>query len=165
MSYLKVVNGTKYTLYGMIGYITENRDTYPPLLLGVGINPDFAYEEMTVAKQIFNQTDGRPYKQLIFSFDADIDLTQDELRSISYEIASFFKNEYQILMSIHFDTVNTHIHYVMNSVNIRTEKKLQMSKQYIYHFKRFINEILERYQLSPIDLYEASALAGDSGEA
>ena len=163
MSYLKVVNGNQYTLYGMIDYITKERDVYPPILQGVGVNPAFAYEEMSAAKQAFNKTEKRQYKQFIFSFDQGIDLSQGELLSISYEIASFFNNEYQIMSSIHFDTLNTHIHYVVNSINLFTGKKLQVSKQSVYRFKLFINEILKRYGLSPIDLYTDSNDDADNG--
>lgn len=122
-------------------------------MAGIGINKNRAHEEMLLAKILSNQTGGRQYKHFIFSFDDDIALSNDDIMKIGYEIGSYYANEYQISMAVHLDTNNTHIHYVLNSVNIYTGTKFRQSRGDLFNYKLYVNDILKNYNLSPITMY------------
>lgn len=157
MSYFKFVNQNPRTLFGIINYATNEEKTNKTLIYGFGIDPAHAFEEMDAVKQMWHQTSGRQYKHFIFSFDSNIDLPNNILMNIGCDIGAYFANEYQILMAIHFNTNNIHIHYVLNTVNMFTGRKFSITKRDMYNYKLYINQILQRYNLPLIELYDNKA--------
>ena len=154
MSYFKFIHKNPRTLSGVISYAKNDAKTHPDLMYGFGVDPESAFEEMATVKQIWNQTDRRQYKHFMFSFDSDIKLSKNDLMDVGYKIGAYYANEYQILMVMHSNTNNTHIHYILNTVNMFTGKKFSITKRDIYNYKLYINQILQSYDLSPIELYD-----------
>ncbi len=154
MSYFKFIHQNPRTLFGEIRYVKDENKTFPALVYGFGVNPDSAFEEMDTVKKLWNKTDGRQYKQYMFSFDRNITLPENIIMEIGYKIGVYYANEYQILMGIHLNTKNIHIHYVLNTVNMFTGAKFSITKRDIYNYKLYINEILQSYDLSLIELYD-----------
>lgn len=153
MSYFKFVNKNPRNLIGIVDYVKGEKRSSLSLVYGFGIDPEYAVEEMETIKKIWNQTDGRQYKHYIFSFDNDVTLPQQTLIKIGQEIGAYYADDYQILMAMHFDTNNIHIHYVLNTVNMFTGKKFNLSKAEIFKYKLYINQILNQYNLAPLALY------------
>ncbi|WP_371371034.1 relaxase/mobilization nuclease domain-containing protein [Sporomusa aerivorans] len=155
MSYFKVINQNPRTLYGIIHYAkSERKNSLPPCADGLGVSPETAFEEMDAVKRIHNQTEGRQYKHFMFSFDSGISLPHETLLEIGHKIGSYFSGEYQIVSYMHFDKRNTHIHYILNTVNVFTGQKFRITKRDFYNYKLYINEILGNYDLSPLTLYD-----------
>ncbi len=153
MSYFKIVDENPRTLFGIIRYVKDDGKTTLQLMCGFGVDPETAFEEMDFTKRIWNQIDGRQYKQFIFSFDSDIVLPTETLMEIGRKIGTYYAAEYQILMVIHFNTANIHIHYILNTVNVFTGKKFSMTRRDMYNYKLYINQILQQYDLPLIELY------------
>ena len=153
MSFLRIVHGNPRTLFGIIRYVKDTGKTIPLLMDGFNIDPETAFEEMDFTQRIWNKTGGRQYKQFIFSFDSDVVLSRNTLMEIGRKIGAYYAVEYQILMVMHFNTANIHIHYILNTVNIFTGKKFSMTKRDMYNYKLYINQILQQYGLPLIALY------------
>lgn len=158
MSILKFIGSNRRTLYGVIRYVKRDGNA---LVYGFGVNPDYAVEEMRLVKEVFNQTEGREYKHFIFSFDSNINLSNEVIFEIGYRIGLYYAGEYQILMAVHFDTANTHVHYVVNSVNMQTRRKFNQSGEDLANYKVYVNEILKDYNLSPVYIYTGKEVAID----
>lgn len=154
MSYLKVVNQNPRTLFGIIHYVKNEAKTTSPLMYGFGLSPEYAFEEMDYIKNLFHKEDGREYKHFIFSFDSNMNLTVNKMMTIGVQIGSYFADGYQILMVLHLNTNNPHIHYVLNTVNMFTGNKFSITKGDFYNYKIYINQILQQYALPLIPLYE-----------
>ncbi len=154
MSYFKFIHQNPRTLFGVIYYVNNEAKTHPDLMYGFGVDPDSAFEEMATVKQLWNQTDGRQYKHFMFSFDSDIKLSKNDLMDVGCKIGAYYANDYQILMVMHSNTNNTHIHYILNTVNMFTGKKFSITKRDIYNYKLYINQILKSHNLSLIELYD-----------
>ncbi|WP_094607186.1 hypothetical protein SPSIL_058070 [Sporomusa silvacetica DSM 10669] len=164
MSYFEFVGKNPRTLYGMINYAKNEKKTKPPLMYGFGVHPDSAYEEMSAVKEIWHQTGGRKYRQFFFSFDSNVNLPDEILMEIGYKIGLYYANDYQILMTMHFNTNNIHIHYVLNTVNIYTGKKFRQIRQDLYNYKLYINQILNSYNLPLIKMHLTKAEAAELDE-
>ena len=128
MSYFKVIHNNPRTLFGVIHYVKDGDKAIPALMHGFGIDPEIAFEEMEVAKILWNQTDGRQYKHFIFSFDSDVVLSQNVLMEIGRKIGAYYADDYQILMVMHFNTANIHIHYILNTVNIFAKSNQKLNQ-------------------------------------
>ena len=157
MSYFKFINQNPRTLFGVVNYVQNEKKTDLTAMYGFGVNPESAFEEMDTVKKLWNQTDGRQYKHFMFSFDSDITLSQKVIMDIGREIGEYYANEYQILMVMHSNTNNIHIHYILNTVNMFTGKKFSITKRDMYNYKLYINKILQSYNLSLIELYDDNA--------
>lgn len=156
MSYFKFIHQNPRTLFGVIHYVKNEKKTYPTTMYGFGVDPESAFEEMDTVKKLWHQTGGRQYKHFMFSFDSDIKLSQNALMDIGRKIGEYYANEYQILMVMHSNTNNIHIHYILNTVNMFTGKKFSITKRDIYNYKLYINQILQSHNLSLIELYDNS---------
>lgn len=155
MSYFRFINKNPRTLFGIIRYVKDDEKICLPMMYGFNVNPETAFEEMDAVKLIWNKTGGRQYKHFVFSFDSDIVLSQQAIMNIGYKIGCYYADEYQILMVVHFNTSNTHIHYVLNTVNMVNGKKFSMTKRDEYNYKLYINKVLKEYRLSMLDLHDS----------
>ncbi|GBG56595.1 mobilization protein [Sporomusaceae bacterium FL31] len=157
MSYFEFVGKNPRTLYGILKYVKNEEKTKHPLMYGFGLQPDSAYEEMKAVQKLWHQTNGRQYRQFFFSFDSNINLPDEILMKIGYEIGLYYANDYQILMTMHFNTSNIHIHYVLNTVNVYTGKKFRQTKLDLFNYKLYINQILSSYKLPLIEMHLTQA--------
>jgi hypothetical protein len=157
MSIVEFVNENPRTLYGIIRYVKNDSKTKPALIIGFGLDPSIAFEEMLFTKIAYHKEAGRQYKQIVVSFaKSDTDkLTDHVLMNISQEIASYYSKKYQILMGVHFNKPNIHMHFIINSVSPYNNKKFASSTVDLYLFKKHVDAILIRYHLSPVCMYRS----------
>lgn len=152
MAVLRYVKESPRTLYGVLEYVSDNKKTSPELIFGIGVNPQRAFEEMMLVKQLHIKERQRQYKQIILSFDEEESskLPISQLLQIGLQVGEFWGKDYQVLGAIHTDGRNTHIHYIVNSVNIHTGRKFTSSRMEMQNHKLESNKILEARGLKPI---------------
>lgn len=153
MSILSFKAGNRYSLEGMIDYITNPDKTQNQIISGLGVNPNYALQEMQLVKELFHQNGGRLYKQIIFSFDRDIQLSSETIQEISERIGLLFAQNYQVLLAVHFNTSYIHVHYCINTVNVNSGGKYSQSLAELRRYKENINLVLAEYGLNPIKYY------------
>lgn len=154
------------SLQEMYEYMVNPIKTDEHLIFGIGINPRYALEEMQIAQQMFCKKEENDYKQVILSFDFDIALPVSKIKEVAEIIGRLlFSEEYQVFGTIHLDTKNIHVHYLINSVNVSNGKRFRQSKS-VYWYKKEANKILNIYGLNSIYCYEGSyAIVEPSSEA
>ena len=74
---------------------------------------------------------------------------------VALEIARRFAqhkyfNGFQLIYAVHLDTENIHTHFVVNSVNLETGQKWQLSPKQLQELKDYSDEIIAGYNLSVI---------------
>lgn len=142
-------------LRAILRYATRNGAIKQQYVSGLGINPASAFEEMTMAKQIFHQEEGKQYLHLVISSD-QIMRQPGIMHLVGKELAGFY-GQYQVLVATHDDTHNLHSHLIVNSVNMQTGKKLSQRRKDFWKFFTFANKVFAKYGLQPIgaeQLYE-----------
>ena len=154
MSHLRFFNGQPRTLSGILEYTLPEEDTPS---IGINLYPDTAYEEMQAVKEIFRKPGGRKYKHYVLSFEEEVQLPAETLLEIGHKIGQYFADEYQLLISAHQNTDNLHLHFVQNTINMLTGKKLNLTKGDMLDVKIHANKVLAEYQLNPIDLHNTPA--------
>ena len=129
----------------IIDYITDPHKTCNDLIGGIGVNKANALERMNTVKEYYNKSGGREYIHFCVSFKGkqDADIVYD----IGERIALFYK-EYQVLFSVHLNTYNTHIHFIINTVCVNDGHKFTQSKSNLQELKNYIDTVIQSFGLS-----------------
>lgn len=131
-----------------INYITKDGKTASNLITGINCNPESAFYEMMITKQIFNKESGRQFIHFTHSYSDKEKITPELAHEISLKLIAQerFKG-FQILAATHVDKHHLHTHYVLNTVNIETGLKWQQSDKQLESLKKYSNQLCEEYGL------------------
>lgn len=162
MSILKIEKHERYTLNGMIEYLRDTKIHEGKVYYfgSIYASPNNPLIDMMNIKMLWNQVRGRQYRQIVLS------LTKDESRTeyygaflrASWNAASLIAQYFncQVVFAIHANTDNIHTHFVLNSVNFRDGKKIQISKDDTVKLKEIINRILNEAGLKKVYYYKSN---------
>ena len=91
---------------------------------------------------------GREKLHFIQSFNPEDNLTYETAHEIANKMANEFFNGFQVVVATHQDTEHIHSHFVVNSVNFETGKKIQFSQKELERLKQYSNKLCMQYGLS-----------------
>lgn len=131
-------------------YHGQKNMTEDEKLLGSEGIPDGSSQEeviywMMKTKEIFGLESGVQCKHLIVSFGEKPTWTRKKLRKIMKRIVGFWKERYQIFWGVHYKITekgpNYHLHILLNTVDMKTGKRLNMSNKLWWKFKKNTTKI------------------------
>ncbi len=117
------------------------------LVSGLDCSPESVYEEFINTKLLHGKDDGRMYYHFVQSFPKDEVLTPETAHEIAMKLAEFYKG-FEVLVSTHTDREHLHSHFIINSVNFETGKKLHQSASAIGEIRQKSDELCKKYGLS-----------------
>jgi len=145
-----------------INYITKDEKTSEHLITGINCNPESAFNEMMITKRMYNKERGRQFIHFVHSFSDKEDITPEIAHEISLKLIEHAKFEgFQILAATHTDRKHLHTHFILNTVNLETGKKWQLSTNEVKELIRYSNKLCEQYGLKYSFVYEK----GDKSKA
>ncbi len=149
--YLTSASQTRSLPRKMIGYILDPQKTNETLVGGIGCLPkvEDALRSMELTKAIHHKTDGRQVIHSVLSFDAKEPVTEQEVLSISKQIAREVYRDYQCVIAVHTNTVHLHSHFIVNSVGVHGHK-FSLRRKEFFQQRNMINQILIRNGKQPI---------------
>ena len=119
-------------------------------MAGIDCDPQNAYDDMMLTKELFHKTNGRQYKHFIYSFPPGETITPEQVlenaQRLMMETPAL--QGYQALIAVHQDRKHIHAHIVVNSVHTETGYKLQWSKQDLADLKERCNTLSQTQGLS-----------------
>lgn len=109
-----------------------------------------ALHEMRRTKELWEKRGGRQYKHYIQSFSPEESkhLSAQTVNAMGLEWAQQNFPGHEVFVSTHTDRGHTHNHFVVNSVNFETGKKIHLEKMALERFKTLSDEICVRHGLS-----------------
>lgn len=153
MAVIKMINrekGKTYALKAVIDYIQNPMKTENGLLVSAkDCLVECAYEQMLVTKMDFKQNTGRQYIHFTQSFSEYDPLDSKTAHEIGQKLLAYFDG-FQGVVAIHTNTKQLHNHIVLNSVNFKTGRKIQNSRQDLENLKKFSDELCIQYNLSVV---------------
>lgn len=150
MSIIKFINGKNRGAKALkqgIRYVLNPEKTSPHLVGGRGITVSTVYQDMQTVQRLMGKEEGRSYIHFILSFNEEI--YNQQLRQIAEECAAYFTDN-QSVWAVHDNTAYRHIHFIVNTVNVRDGKKFSQSKREMLSFRETVNGILERHGITAI---------------
>lgn len=151
MAIIEFINGKNNSLSALkrvLAYITNPAKTEEHLKEGHNCNIQKAYNDFSIIKDSYHQTNGRQYVHFTQSFAPYDKVTPEIVKQIADELVkdpSF--NGYQVAYAVHTDKVHLHTHFVINTVNIDNGKKWRQSKEELQELKDYSDEICKKYGL------------------
>ena len=145
-------NKTYEAMRRVINYITRSDKTNDDLIYGFYCGKETAYDDFVQVKQLYGKEKGRQYIHFVQSFSPDENITPELANEIARRLISHsaFKG-FQILIATHTDTPHIHTHFVINSVNVETGLKWQLSAEELQSIKDYSDELCREYGLNVID--------------
>ena len=155
MAILEIIATSSRNLKNTIEYILNDEKTSNSLTCGIGLNPNYAYEEMTYTKIVYNQNWGLEYKHFIVSLSPEESnrTSEDVLLSAGKEIGYFFPKYQQVLIALHTNKDHMHLHFIINNINSGNGKRLDITKRMFENLRLHIDRVLEKYALEPLLRY------------
>lgn len=149
MAIIKAVN-SKSSIVTAINYITKKEKTEEKLISGIDCNPETAIDEMKATKELYDKDDGRQYAHYIQSFNPIDNISYEKAHEIGKE---FIENNdkfkgHEIIMATHKDKDHVHNHFIINSVNYETGKKLHTTKYEYQAMKDISNKLSKDHGLT-----------------
>ncbi len=146
MSILKMVNETGTNLqrlYDKVDYLKADSKTNRGKLVGSSnCMSRFIVEEMLAVKKLTHKTGGRMWVEFVLSVTPeDKNRPDTAYMELAKDFVTLF-GEYQVLYAVHRDSSVRHIHFMLNTVSIRTGKKFSQSPSGLQRLKAKTNDIL-----------------------
>lgn len=132
----------------VLGYVSQEKKTMREdrkYVTGINCNPQTAYEEMRLTKQLYGKTDGRQYYHLVQSFPKGYDITPEKAHQIAREFASKAFGKYECVVATHIDREHIHSHIVFNSVSFVDGKKYHSNLDSVKKLMNLSDEICSKY--------------------
>lgn len=107
---------------------------------------------MRIVKEYYNKKAGREYIHFVVFFKGKQDA--DIVYGIAERICMLYA-DYQVLFSVHLNTRNTHIHFVLNTVSVTDGHKYSQSKADMQNLKKCIESIINQSGLLYEEIYES----------
>lgn len=138
------------SLKRIINYVTQPKKTEEHLMAGIDCDPQNAYDDMMLTKELFHKTNGRQYKHFIYSFPPGEAVTPEQVLENAQRLVMETPalQGYQALIAVHQDRKHIHAHIVVNSVHTEMGDKLQWSKQDLADLKERCNTLSQAQGLS-----------------
>ena len=116
------------------------------LVTGINCRPDTVYEDFLRTKQLYHKEGGVLFYHMVQSFPKGADVDPKEAHAAAVELAGYFK-DYEVLVCTHTDREHIHSHFIINSVNFETGKKLHMADQQIQELRQRNDIVCEQFRL------------------
>ena len=141
---------SRAAMLGTLRYILQEKKISRDGLLYASAQdctPATSYLEMLTTKRSYGKTDGRQFFHFVQSFSDEDALTPGEVNRIGLEFAARQFPGYEVVVATHCDTGHLHNHFLVNSVNWQTGKKLHQSPETLQEHRRVNDEICLAHDL------------------
>jgi translation initiation factor 1 (eIF-1/SUI1) len=149
----KAVGRSGGSLRQIVNYVSQDEKTANKELIS-GYNcspvPEQALAQMRWTKKAWGKTDGRQYVHFVQSFHPNEKVTPEKVHEIAQEFARkvpVFQG-HEVLIATHVDKAHLHTHFIVNSVNIETGRKIQTGKKVLYENMNISDDICRKRGLN-----------------
>ena len=179
MGVIKVINKSTKDSKAMsnaIHYVLKDGKTKEQYIVFIGPScysaktPEDIYQAWIIEKKIWYKNSGRLYAHYVISFHHDDEITPEQVLEVGCEIANNYFRGFQLLIAVHFDSKNGHLHchILINTVSYVDGKKLHQENADLENQKFFLNDFCikngfrvavkgRHYDGSPKEIYEFTA--------
>ena len=128
----------------LIDYITDPEAIAPGYIYGgaVSNDPETAIIEMQQIQRDFGKESGVRMRHSVLAFSPREAITYRQVGVIAREAIRYYSPKYQILAAVHDNRQHAHIHFAMNTVSYLDGRKYPGTKQDLYGFVKFLNQIV-----------------------
>ena len=112
-------------------YTMQNKKTEcdgQQLVTGINCQPESVYADFMTTKRLHHKTDGVLFYHMVQSFPKGEAVDPVTAHAAALKLAEYYEG-YEVLVCTHTDREHIHSHFLINSVNFDTGKKLHIAKE------------------------------------
>ena len=130
-------------------YTMQNKKTEcdgQQLVTGINCQPESAYADFMTTKRLHHKTDGVLFYHMVQSFPKGEAVDPVTAHAAALKLAEYYEG-YEVLVCTHTDREHIHSHFLINSVNFDTGKKLHIAKEQLQELRQRNDQVCMEFSL------------------
>ena len=156
-SFIKESKQTAGAMKGVMRYVSQDQKTLDEngirYLTGVNCVADLAYQSFMATKNLYGKAHDTFFYQYVQSFSPQEKITPAAAHKIALELAEKFFPGCEVLVATHLDTDHLHSHFIVNSVQPDTGRKLHFTPRTLENMRMVSDQICREHGLSTLKPY------------
>lgn len=128
-------------------YTMQNKKTEfdgQRLVTGINCQPESVYADFMTTKRLHHKTDGVLFYHMVQSFPKSETVDPVTAHAAALKLAEYYEG-YEVLVCTHTDREHIHSHFLINSVNFDTGKKLHIAKEQLQELRQRNDQVCMEY--------------------
>ena len=155
---------SRAAMRGVMLYVMQEKKTAwdgVPLVSGVNCQPQSVYDDFLNTKLLYHKDGGVMFYHMVQSFPKGAAVDPVTAHAAALKLAEYYEG-YEVLVCTHTDREHIHSHFLINSVNFETGKKLHMAKVQLQELMRRNDAICQEMGLPVFDapMQQARSMSG-----
>ena len=130
-------------------YTMQNKKTEfegQQLVAGINCQPESVYADFMTTKRLHHKTDGVLFYHMVQSFPKGDVVDPVTAHAAALKLAEYYEG-YEVLVCTHTDREHIHSHFLINSVNFDTGKKLHIAKEQLQELRQRNDQVCMEFSL------------------
>lgn len=130
-------------------YTMQNKKTEcdgQQLVTGINCQPESVYADFMTTKRLHHKTDGVLFYHMVQSFPKGEEINPLTAHAAALKLAEYYEG-YEVLVCTHTDREHIHSHFLINSVNFDTGKKLHIAKEQLQELRQRNDQVCMEFSL------------------
>ena len=116
------------------------------LVTGINCQPESVYADFMTTKRLYHKTDGVLFYHMVQSFPKGEAVDPVTAHAAALKLAKYYEG-YEVLVCTHTDREHIHSHFLINSVNFDTGKKLHIVKEQLQELRQRNDQVCMEFSL------------------
>ena len=116
------------------------------LVTGINCQPESVYADFMTTKRLYHKTDGVLFYHMVQSFPKGEAVDPVTAHAAALKLAEYYEG-YEVLVCTHTDREHIHSHFLINSVNFDTGKKLHIAKEQLQELRQRNDQVCMEFSL------------------
>mgnify|MGYP000018205988 FL=1 len=116
------------------------------LVTGINCQPESVYADFMTTKRLHHKTDGVLFYHMVQSFPKGEAVDPVTTHAAALKLAEYYEG-YEVLVCTHTDREHIHSHFLINSVNFDTGKKLHIAKEQLQELQQRNDQVCMEFSL------------------
>ena len=116
------------------------------LVTGINCQPESVYADFMTTKRLHHKTDGVLFYHMVQSFPKGEVVDPITAHAAALKLAEYYEG-YEVLVCTHTDREHIHSHFLINSVNFDTGKKLHVAKEQLQELRQRNDQVCVEFSL------------------
>ena len=116
------------------------------LVTGINCQPESVYADFMTTKRLYHKTDGVLFYHMVQSFPKGEAVDPVTAHAAALKLAEYYEG-YEVLVCTHTDREHIHSHFLINSVNFDTGKKLHIAKEQLQELRQRNDQVCAEFSL------------------
>ena len=123
------------------------------LVTGINCQPESVYADFMTTKRLYHKTDGVLFYHMVQSFPKGEAVDPVTAHAAALKLAEYYEG-YEVLVCTHTDREHIHSHFLINSVNFDTGRKLHIAKEQLQELRQRNDMVCKEFSLPVFQLRE-----------